>query len=68
MKSKVQEFVFVFGLYCLISLVWKDWPPTGKDIVEMIFIGTLSGLFAALTMEPSKRFIERVVRKIYLKK
>ena len=68
MKSKVQEFVFMFVIYCVISLVRKDWPPTGKDIAEMIFIGTLSGLFVALTMEPLKRFIGNVVKKIYVRK
>lgn len=64
MKRKVVEFSIMFVGYCLLFLTWNNWNPTGKQIVEMIFIGILSGLFSALTITRLTRFIESIVRKL----
>lgn len=63
MKRKVAMFIFMFVGYCIIFLTWNNWNVTSKQIAEMIFIGTLVGLFNALAMNPMKRLIENVLKK-----
>jgi hypothetical protein len=64
MKGKVAEFIVMFVGYCIIFLTWNNWNLTGRQIAEMIFIGTLGGLFSALTIKPLTRLIENIVRKM----
>ena len=65
MKGKIAEFIFTFIIYSIIFLLWNNWNLTSKQIVEMIFIGTLLGLVSALTIRPITRLIENMVRRIF---
>ena len=63
MKGKVGMFIFTFVIYCVIFLTWNKWNLTSKQIVEMIFIGTLASLFTALVMYPLKDVLANRLRK-----
>jgi hypothetical protein len=65
--SKVEVFISTSVGYCIISLFWNKWIVTSKEIAEMIFIGTLGGLFLALLMNLIMRLITRLVEKIVRK-
>lgn len=67
MKDKVAEFIFMFVGYCIVFLAWNNWNLTSKQIAEMIFIGTLGGLFVALTIKPITRLITRIVERLLKK-
>jgi len=67
MKGIVAEFILMFVGYCIIFLTWNNWNVTGKEIVEMIFIGTMGGLLVAFTIKPLTRLITRIVEKLVRK-
>lgn len=68
MGGKVEVFISTFIGYCIIFLIWNKWSLTSKEIVEMIFVGTLSSLCLAFVMNPLKRSITRLTQKRVEKK
>jgi hypothetical protein len=64
LKGKLAAFVFVFVGYCIIFLAWNNWHVTNKEMAEMIFVGTLLGLFEVLAVNRIIRLIENTVRKL----
>lgn len=63
MKNKLARFILSFILYCLVFLIWNGWSVTGKQIAEMIFIGSLTGLFLPLMENLTTRLIQKVLQK-----
>ena len=64
MKGKVGPFISTLVTYCIITLIWHGWDLDNKQIAEMIFVGTLSGLVLALVNNPLMRLIQNLVRKV----
>ena len=65
--SKVEVFISSSILYCIIFVAWNDWRVTGKEVAEMIFIGTFSSLILALMMNRITRLITGIVEKVVKK-
>lgn len=62
-EGKASMFISTFVIYSLVFLTWQHWTLTGKQIAEMIFIGTFLSLGSALMWKPAKRLLENALRK-----
>ncbi len=65
-NNKVLIFIGNFVIYLIIYLVFTKAKIGGKQIAEMIFIGTLVSFSSVLLINPTKRLIEYVLKKYLL--
>ncbi len=64
MKKKDEVFISSLILYSIIFLAWHGWSLNNRQLVELMFIGTLSSLTLVLTINPLTRVIQSIVRKM----
>ena len=57
----------MFVGYCIITLIWNNWSLTTKEIVEMIFMATWSGVAAALMAKPLTRLLTYIIERVLKK-
>jgi hypothetical protein len=66
MKNKIFLFTVTFVGYIIIFLLFARFQVGTKQIAEMIFIGSVSGVGTVMLDRPFKKLLANVLKKLRL--